>query len=189
MPVSYRVHTRVSTHRFRIVLPSHWRIAGVQTESGQVQDIGVSSICRLRLADASLVVLVPRDRLPHLHEAVLLMGKLTRSSKRLDKYLTLYRAYECVVRDRDPSFTAIRHALAHPQVALTKRKTVESLRQLFGTTEIDLDSRRHARIFYMQFAELLIATDAAIGGKLDRHLKSLRVLRDGERAIIQDRAA
>lgn len=124
-------------------------------------------------AQGSLFLLVDVASMPVLAEATLLIGKLFFTGNRIHRYTTLYNAYECVEPNPDIMLSAVRHGLSHAPATLSRRKTIEALQLLFGTTRIDLRRTRHQRAFYNQFVSLLRATDKALSGALIRALPQL----------------
>jgi hypothetical protein len=79
--------------------------------------------------------------------------------KRTDRYLELFRAYECISTKRPIGLSAIRHSFAHATVALTKPQTVDALRQMFGGKAINLRRYDHNKEFYRQFGSLFLLTE------------------------------
>ena len=141
-----------------------------------LREFAEAAYCELRVDDDFLPILVPKKELPSAFEAIILIGNATRwlSKSRVEKYLTVHKAYECLAPRRDPELSAIRHGLTHPGTTLTEPRTVAVLTRLFGSTTIDLQSYRHARIFYCQLGRLLIETDILLHAKLIKNLWRLR---------------
>ena len=122
-----------------------------------------------------LFLLVDVTSYPQLSEAVLLLGKTFFTGKnRAQRYVTLFKAYECLENNPDVMLSAVRHGLSHAPSALSRPKTVAALRELFGTTSIDLSIAAHRRIFYFQLVKLLIAVDSILTSALIDVLPNLR---------------
>jgi oligoendopeptidase F len=62
--------------------------------------------------------------------------------------------YEGLSGEPDKELKAIRHSLSHSRKKMTSKKTVETLRHLFGDTKIDLAKQKHAKLFGMKIRQL-----------------------------------
>lgn len=124
--------------------------------------------------DDKLFLLVDVASFPMLSEAILLLGKTFFTGNRAQRYITLFKAYECLEKNPDMMLSAVRHGLSHAPSALSRPKTVAVLRALFGTTSIDLSLTTHCRIFYFQLVKLLIAVDSILTLALIDALPHLR---------------
>ncbi len=111
-------------------------------------------------------VLVPKDTFSNIYEAIILLGHAHFIGTRVAIYMTVYKAYECIVADRELSFSAIRHALSHASTSLSRKSTVNELNRIFGSTQIDFKIYRHLKEYYVHLGRLLIATDIALLDKL-----------------------
>jgi len=136
-----------------------------------------AAFCALRTANHDrLFLLVDVTTFPQLSEAVLLLGKTYFTGNRAQRYVTLFKAYECLEKNPDIALAAVRHGLSHAPTALSRPKTLAALQALFGTTAINLDLAAHCRVFYFQLVKLLLAVDALLTAALLDALPRLRVV-------------
>src|SRR5262249_19519039 len=143
VPEKFHRKSGIATHRFSVHDAWHRPYKHIRTTGGGVSRIPESAYCLLHHRQGSDHILIPIPQAPELFEAVILMGKLHFSSARVEKYMNLFKSYECLVGNPDMRFAAVRHGLSHPDSALTRPKTVQALKSLFGTTRIDLESHTH----------------------------------------------
>lgn len=127
-----------------------------------------------------MLLAVSLSRHPDIAEAVIELGRFQFASKRIDKYLSVYQAYEAIEEHPQLELSVVRHALTHAAAALSRPKTVAALQRLFGTTDIDLGSPRHQKVFYQQLAILLVTTESLLADALAKRMGELYVLRDGD---------
>ncbi len=140
-----------------------WRFTdGIATE------IPLSIYCILDSQRGHIPILVSESGYPNLFQALKLYREAFEMGPHIQKYITLYKAYESVttVHNRAAEFSAIRHSLSHSQSSLSRRSTVETLRTLFGGLEIDFHKYAHYRVFYTHFGRLLMLTDQILFDKL-----------------------
>ncbi|MDB5765014.1 MAG: hypothetical protein JWQ21_4009 [Herminiimonas sp.] len=139
--------------------------------------ISPSALCELRTSDGeTIILLVEIDEFPTLAEAILLFGKMSSTGNRVQRFITLYKVYECLEPRPEINFSAVRHGLSHAGSVLSRPKTVAALNHLFGGANIDLSIPRHLRIFYMQFVDLLIEVDKKLFTSLQPLVHRLRRL-------------
>jgi hypothetical protein len=119
-------------------------------------------------------VLVARQDFPVLFDAMIHYAKAYLTGPRIQRYMTVYQAYESLVEQRDISFSAIRHSLSHPSLKISRPSTVQELKRLFGGNEIDFEIYQHLKQFYIHFGRLIIATDIALRMRIESHLEDLR---------------
>jgi len=120
--------------------------------------------------------LLPRESSPRLFQAVLLAGSLLSTHARFDRYLTAYKCYECLAKQKDPGFSAIRHALSHATTVLSRPKTIDMLKQILGQVEIDFAIYKHQREFYKHLGLLIMHNDSLLHSLLLRSRASCRSL-------------
>jgi hypothetical protein len=138
------------------------------TSKGFAKPIAPSVVVTHRSDTTIRHLLVSLDDYPVLAEALLLLGQLNMGiGNRIQRYLTLYKAYEAITDRPNAAFSSLRHVLAHPATMLSSQLTVGQLTQLFGTKFFDIDDPAHQRAFYVQMARLLIATDIRLGRLLE----------------------
>ena len=113
----------------------------------------------------------------------MLMGQVNLGvGNRIQRYLTLYKAYEAVTDKPSSDLSSLRHALAHPATALSSASTVRELRQLFGTKFFDIENSTHQRQFYSRMGVLLIVLDQRMG-RLLGHARHALILQDRDDAM------
>jgi len=174
IPKRFLKGTRAEAHRFLVCCPS--RSLRPHGERGEGSKGGSQLVarCRFRSRDGDVEVHVSCARDPRIARAILALGSLARNGHRPTKYLAVYQAYEELASTPRGDLAALRHAMAHNPGALTRRRTIEQLESLFGTTDIDLEGTRHQRVFWSLFGELLIEVDEAISGVLQDWIDELR---------------
>ena len=111
-------------------------------------------------------LLVERARAQNLFEAVILVGRFLFSGVRRGKYLTLFKAYECVTDSPTLELSVVRHCIAHPESTLTRPRTLAAANAIFGAPRIDFEKHAHLRKFYQHLGQLLIETDALLHDQL-----------------------
>ena len=152
---------------FNVLRPWHRSFHIATDPKGEMVSFPESATCGLRIGEQSAKkILIPRKDAPQEFEAVILVGKALFSRWRVEKYMTVYKAYECLNTWRNPMFSAIRHGLSHPSSILTEPRTISTLNQLFGTTTIDLGRNSHLRVFYKHLGMLLKENDDLLHSKL-----------------------
>ena len=153
IPIKFRVSSGILSHRFHFATPP-WRPGPAQmVETGYYW---------IRLDDEYAAVVFDDTTNPKLQEALEQLSGVDDETVREVRYLAIHNAYECLVADRDPDLSAVRHAIAHSQQALRKPATVASLKRRFGTTKINLRDYYHQKEFYRCIAQMLIAIDEAL---------------------------
>jgi hypothetical protein len=153
IPIKFRVSSGILSHRFHFATPP-WRPGPAQmVETGYYW---------IRLADHYAAVVFDGDTNPKVVEAFEQISSVDDETVREVRYLAIHNAYECLVTDRDPDLSAVRHAIAHSQQALRKPETVASLKRRFGTTKINLRDYYHQKEFYRCLAQMLMAIDEAL---------------------------
>ena len=102
----------------------------------------------------SMSIIIRSDRFPSLYDLLGAYYKGTRISSRQERYRNLYQVYEELSNEQDQELKAIRHSLSHPRKRLTSKKTIETLRLLFGDTKVNLQIYKHAKVFREKYKEL-----------------------------------
>jgi len=118
--------------------------------------------CNYLKEGKSFEVGIPIKKFPHIVEAIYILSRLDGESERPGRYISVYRAYESVVQQRETDYIAIRHALAHALTQLSRPKIVKSLLKRFGSGNIDFSNYHHQKEFYRCIGQMLIATDIVI---------------------------
>lgn len=120
----------------------------------------LSSYCAIRHHDKILHLLVGKKDLPFLYEALLYTGQIFNTVPRAEKFLKLYKSFECMdVHRTNADFRVIRHALSHPQSKLNNPKTISTLIKMLGTKDLDLNNSMHLKKFFFYFVQMLIQND------------------------------
>jgi hypothetical protein len=166
IPRCFRSASGVDHHEFLICTPWHHPYRYAENSAGRIAEFDTSAFCSVAIEENLTPMLVRKSTNPIEFEAVILFGQLLFASTRLQKYLTLHKAYECLVSNRDIRLSAIRHALAHPGSTLTNLRTRHALTSVFGDAQIDFKKHVHVRLFYETFGELLIAVDKTLSDRL-----------------------
>lgn len=131
----------------------------------------------MRAGSVYKYVLVTAGASCQLIDALRYMGKLTVTVPRTEKFLRLFKAYECLGRPGDGAeFAAVRHGLSHAPSMLNEQRTVARLRDLFGAVEIDLANSGHVRVFWSVFGALLRHSDRFLQERLLMEAEALEVL-------------
>lgn len=121
-------------------------------------------------------VLIPERAAPKICEAIRLLARLSGETPRIERYIDVYRAYECLVSKRDIDYASLRHALAHASSSLTRPATVNSLKARFGTLEVDPRCYEHQKELYRCMGGMLIEIDRAMFETLVRQWRSWETL-------------
>lgn len=150
---------------------------------GGAVEIPPAAFCEVEFDHGRHGVLVDVVGFPVLAEAVLLMGKLYFCGIKTERYMTLFKAYECLASMPAIEFAAVRHGLSHAPSRLARPKTVETLKRLFGTTTIDLSRSCHARTYYRQLVLLLSETDRLLADTLWARRRALRVVKSSKEVL------
>jgi hypothetical protein len=167
----------------QILVPEvrHFPYRYLRHQQGGATEIPPSAYCELHLETGErLRFLVDITLHSKLAEALLRMAESLFTGNRAQRYVTLFKAYECLAASPDIALAAVRHGLSHATTALSRPNTTNSLKLLFGTTKIDLDLAPHRRIFYRQLVSLFLETDRLVAAELMRVHGTLRRLAPGE---------
>jgi hypothetical protein len=184
VPVRYHKSSGLLAARFYLIDAWQEPFRYVRDGTGRAAvRIRPAALCELGTPYGRATVLVYLHRHAALAEALLLIGELFSTGIRRQRYITLYKAYECIQRRPAPEFAAIRHALSHASSKLSNHRTLSSLRHLFGSAKLDLDNSAHLRVFYRQFVKLLVEVDQQIYGIVFPALKSFRLLETRRDAV------
>lgn len=168
VPRQFWRRTGLETYQFRVVEPWPLPYNYVLTQRGCAERVPPSVLCTHVGERGTRTILLSVRDYPVLCEAMLLVGDLVMGKRtRFERYLTLYKAYEAIVDKPDRRLSSLRHALAHPMSTLTSATTVQSLHELFGGRVINLYHPQHRRIYYLQFATLLMAVDRRLARLLE----------------------
>jgi hypothetical protein len=132
-------------------------------------------------------VLITEDKAPILFESTKLINDSLHTGPLEKKYMSLFKAYECLSDKKLITFSSIRHSLSHSRVSLTHKKTLDILIKLFGSTEINLKNSKHRRIFYDNYARLLIEVDKIFFWTIKRHIREGRIIKMNNVIIIDER--
>jgi hypothetical protein len=150
---------------------------------GVAYEIPPAALCEIEIDSNKSAVLVDIAGFPKPAEAVLLTGKLFLCGITTERYMTLFKAYECLAAQPAIEWAGVRHGLSHASATLSRPKTVEVLKRLFETTRIDLSRSSHRRVFYRQFVTLLKETDTLLADGLMSRQAGLRLLCDRTDAL------
>jgi len=183
MPERFHRSSGLASARLHILDAWHRPFHYIRHPKGGALPISPAALCEIATADGPALFLADLRTQPRLAEAVLLFGKLFFTGNRVQRYVTLYKAYECVETAPAIAFAAVRHGLSHASSTLSRPRTVATLQGLFGSTQIDLGVHRHVRVFYRQLASLLVETDAKLYEAILAAEASLRRLRSRAEAL------
>lgn len=179
VPQKFWKQSRIDSYRALVLEAWNRPVNCYQTQQGELREFPESAHCTIGGSGGAREVLVPKGTLPHLHDASLLFGKISFDIKPWSqRYITLYKAYECLTDDRKEEFSAIRHGLSHPGRKLTHKKTIGALTEIFGTTEIELKEYRHQKKFFCYFGKLLMELDQLLFSSVVRSLPKEKNLAD-----------
>ena len=152
IPLQFQRASGVLSHTFR--LATHRYI-------GSLDGLTAFPVL-IRDAGAWTQYLVPLAEFPSEVEALAILAEIDGETERQGRYINIHSAYEAVVRPRDVTLSAIRHALAHPITALTRPDVHAALLSQFGSLRIDLARYEHKKAVYCAIGAMLIAIDDAI---------------------------
>jgi len=133
---------------------------------------------KIKKDNGVLNIFIDKSSNQDLFEAAKGFRESKSSNKRVHKYMTLFKAYEALTNKhhRHLDFTAVRHCLSHSTNSLTKQNVLQKLTDLFGQPTIDFSKPKHARVFYMTYWKLLIATDEILFSEVSNKIKTIKGL-------------
>jgi len=185
VPRQYHRSSGLANAQLHIEDSSHFPYRFLRHPKGGAVAIQPSAFCVIREEGRPAGFLVYLSSHPTLAEAIMRMSESLFTGNRAQRYVTLFKAYECLSPAPDAMLSSVRHGLSHASTALSRPATVNALKLLFGTTRIDLDLAPHRRIFYRQLVALLVATDQLVASEVLRNRASLRQLRLGEEPLTE----
>jgi hypothetical protein len=171
IPTRFQKDSGVSSHNFLVRTPWHRPYQYAELPDGTIRQFDSSALCQVECDGKLTPLLVRQTATPRLFEATLFVGKLLFESKRIQKYLLAYKAYECLESNRDQALSSVRHSLTHAEIALTHPNTVGALNQLFGSKKIEFDVHCHVRVFYEQLGKLMIVVDRLLHHQLSENVE------------------
>jgi hypothetical protein len=101
---------------------------------------------------ANKSLLIRKSTEPEIYDLISKFNFGIYENGRETRYKNVYLVYEALEKAPDYIFVAVRHAISHPK--LTKRRAITTVKSLFGSERIDLEKRRHNKIFKMMCTEL-----------------------------------
>lgn len=132
-------------------------------DGGPILQIEESAFCRLLHNGIVVNVIVPRSESPALFDAIIHISESLKAASRFQRFTEAFKAYESLETSPDLNLAAIRHAISHPETALSRPKTVAALRLLFGSSRIELVRPAHRRVFFRELGRLFVKLDELIG--------------------------
>ena len=120
-------------------------------------------------------ILVSMARYPKVAEAIWFLRQFQFSSTtRFEKYMKVFKAYECLCSRPLITYSAIRHAISHSESTLNRPRTLHTLTQIFGGPKIDLAKARHRKLFWSHLASLLVLVDSLLYDAILKNLTQFR---------------
>ena len=119
IPKRFRNNSGVATYDFKVRTPSSRPYRFAELADGSVREFDSSALCRIVYDGKLTPMLVRQCKTLNLYEAILLVGQLLAESKRVQKYITTHKAYECLEPRRDHTLSAVRHSITHAAVSYT----------------------------------------------------------------------
>ncbi len=175
VPMSYHRSSGLSKAHLHVRSVWHSPYRFICHPKGGAMPIPPAAFCALHTPSGQkLFLLIDVSSFPKLSQAILLLGETYSTGSRTQRYLNLFKAYECLEENPDLMLSAVRHGLSHASSALSRPKTVTALNSLFGTTLIDLSLTTHRKVFYIQLVKLLVTVDLALTSALTDVLPQLR---------------
>jgi hypothetical protein len=181
VPRRYWNRTGLDRYVFNIVDPWTYVVNKRLLPDDNVQEIPSCLLYSQWYADGVKHFLLPFQEYSVLCEALLLLAR-TRRRDRLQRYLTLYKAYELLTDRPDPKYAAIRHAIAHAGSLLTSKETLYALEDALGTRFLNLSRPRDRRVLFCALSEMLMLTDWRLARLLN--LAKRRIELDSRDAVI-----
>ena len=155
----------------------------VELLNGKYRKIEPSAYCEYYLNGSYVSILISIKKAPKLTNAIMKIGQLPQVGKRESKYLDLYKVYEGFQKSKLPYHSALRHSLSHSTQVLNHSSTINAMKELFGSVEIDLNKYTHQKIFWELFSELLINVDLIIGSLIVDNLEEYKMSNQFRRPI------
>lgn len=152
IPLKFHKSSGISEHPFRIRTKRY--LNHVEHDDGYLIEVCIDEKWE--------PLFLPFDKYSNQIEALAILSELDGESERQGRYINVHIAYEATVKDRDVSFSSIRHALAHPGTKLTRPDVRNSLIDRFGGLDIDLKNYQHQKEIYRCIGQMLIQIEMAI---------------------------
>lgn len=159
VPLKFQQLSGFDRHLFAVRSAWHRPYRYRWASRGVAESIPDAAFCEVRDKNAFLPCLMPRSAASEVFEAVLLYSATFNATTRVEKYLTPYRALECLQPQPPLEFRAIRHTLANSTSHLRDPSVLEALHRLFGGVTIDFRRYAHQREFYRSLGLLLTVLD------------------------------
>lgn len=176
IPLEFQRIAGVLSPEFRVVEARSGKVHFVAVSEERALAIPPSSLCVLNVEGRTVPYLIDSEVFPELAESINLFGQALFEGTRLQRYLTSYRAYECLVNPRAVEFSAIRHSLSHPPALLRDKRARQFLQETFGGLNVNLNKWQHQKVFFRQLGRLVRETDSAIASTILANAPRLRVL-------------
>lgn len=183
IPRKFHRNSGLINYESLIINPSSIVYNYMFTLRGNVKKITNSAYCETFIYNKRFYLLVPKSKDTNLYQAIILLGKTSCTGDRINRYLNLYKSYECLCSQPDPILKAIRDGLSHPSSVLSNKNTKLNLISVFGETLIDLDNFRHQRLFFTHLGRLLIENDKLIHNRIKVGLSNFHHLKNQYDAI------
>lgn len=166
IPVKFEKNSGINNHTFHIRNPFWHPFKYALTVDEKIVKIPPSAGFYIEKGSQMQPLAITTALYPEISEAILLTGSALFAGGRVERFLNIAKAYECLEKTPKIELLATRHGLAHSALFLNRPKTVFELTKNFGSTLIDLKKSAHVRVFYQKFVELLIENDKLLSSKI-----------------------
>ena len=181
VPQRLRKKSGINKHNFLIFDASPYFFDKyMKTKDGEMVEISNAAYCAIKKDKEKIHIIIEKDVFPLLHDSIVSLWKIRHGTPYANRYMKLYKSFEGLTPNIEFEFRAIRHGLSHSPHKLSNKKTVETLKRLFGTKYIDLSKENHLRIFYFYFVKMLIEHDKILYEEI---IKRLRFSKKGSRGL------
>lgn len=175
VPQRLREKSGITKHDFLIFEASPYPPAKyIKTKNGRTEEICNAAYCAIKEKERKIHIIIEKNKFRVLYDSIIALWEIRSFTPYATRYMKLYKSLESLTSDIDFEFRIIRHGLSHSPHALSNKKTVETLKNLFGTKYIDLSKGKHLRIFYLYFSKMLIEHDKILYDEIIKQLPFLK---------------
>jgi hypothetical protein len=169
VPLEFQRLSRYASHEFRV--RDAWRrpYRYLWSADGQPEAIPKAAFCRVMHQGKLQDAVFPESAHAGAFEAVMLRAAAHEENTRPGKFLTAFRAVECLEVKPELEMRSIRHSLAHSTTQLRDPAVTAALRQMFAGLSIDFRKHSHRREFYRWLGDLLVLLDCSLAAVLLAH--------------------
>lgn len=178
IPLEFWGKSGVDYYEFKTYEPSCRPHSLLWEQDGLIRKIEISAYCGIIIGKDIFHFLISEKCSKDIFDAILFLGtaRIRARGDRIQKYMNLYKAYECICDARKIEFSSIRHCLSHSEKSLSRRSVVKCLEGLFDSKTIDLSKYKHLRVFYEYLGKLLIEVDTILAAHIIKNASKWKMI-------------